>query len=138
MAAYRDTTLRVFAEVFFRDHARPVELLILVILSGWAQFLVSSPDTFRLPRYSAFDDLEPATWAGIIFTVILAQLVALWPSRWAPWIRFVAMAAASGLWAIIASNFWTGDAPILARTFTAIAFAAVVTSVYLGAVARQR
>ncbi|PZO81619.1 MAG: hypothetical protein DI629_03520 [Mesorhizobium amorphae] len=137
MEQKRPKLAKVVSELFFRDHARPVELLSLVILSSWAQFLLTSPDTFRLPRYSGFSALEPSSWATIIFAVIGAQIVALWPRRWAGWVRFFAMAMASGLWAIIAANFWTGDAPILARTFTSFALASVATTAYLGAAARQ-
>lgn len=127
-----ETIWRTIADVFGRDLARPIEWLSLLLLAGWLQFLLTQPDVFQSPRYGAFAGVSPWVWSTVIASILVAQLVALRPSRHAPTIRFVAMALATGIWTVIALSFWSGSYPILARTHSVIAFAVIVTAIYLG------
>ncbi len=122
-----------FGEAFLADPARPVELISLCCLAGWLQFLLAQPAIFAGDRYKSFAWLPPIGWAAIIGGIIVAQLVAIWPSRHATLIRFLAMALAAAIWVAIAASFWSSDvAPTAARTNTVLASAAFVTAIYLG------
>ena len=129
-----ETIARAIADIFGRDHARPIEWLSLLLLAVWLQFLVSQPEIFSLPRYAAFASLPTWGWASIIGGILAAQLAALWPSPHAATLRFIAMTLATGIWTVIALSFWStvSTTPIMARTHTVIAIAVIVTAVYLG------
>lgn len=124
----------LIAEAFFRDHARPVEWISLLALTGWLQFLVTSPDAFAQDRYQAFHALPPEIWALIITAIIAAQLGAMWPNGRTSTIRWLAMTMAAAIWAVIAANFWAmaDTAPISARTSTVLAASVAATAIYLG------
>lgn len=133
MTDFRSVLRRFVVSAMFLDHARPIEWLSLAALGGWMQFLVSQPEQFAQPRYQAFDFMPPFAWAIAIAVVIVAQLAAMRPARYSTSIRFFAMTLATGIWAVIALSFWSGEtAPLSARTNTVIALSSFVTAVYLG------
>ncbi|MBZ9678912.1 hypothetical protein [Mesorhizobium sp. ES1-1] len=140
MTEFRSTLQSVISELFFRDHARPVEWINLLTLSAWLQFLITRAADFAGPRYPAFAALSPTVWALVIAAIVAAQLVAMWPTAKSSFIRFGAMTMAAGMWTVIAISFWVqaDTAPISARTNTVLAIAAAVSSIYLGVGAGRR
>lgn len=125
----------LFTRAFLYDQARPVELLSVLAMSGWAQLLLTSPEILNREGYRGFAALNGASWTVIMAAVAAIQLVVMFKPVGRVWqeMRFGAMAMSSGLWTVIASNFWiSGISSTANLTYSSIAFVTALTGVYLG------
>lgn len=134
-----DTLLARAMRLVFRDPVRPLEILFLVALWSWAQFLAREPQLLSLPQYSSLAVLPASFWAVLMCAIGIVQLFAM--VRDGPGgvtQRFVAMALSSGIWTVVAIGFWTS--PIVAfgaPIYSAFAFLAALAGIWLGGHRRQ-
>lgn len=125
----------LFLNWLFPDIARPMEYVALFGLGGWSWFLIVHPEVIGTGSYKGFAALPASAWAilmGLTAFVELLAIVAPKIPRRAD-LRFIAMALASGFWAVIDFNFFVGGVPSTGTHMYAIfAVQSALTGVWLG------
>jgi hypothetical protein len=118
---------------FFGDTAGLIELLSSLALLAWAEFFWSHPTIIYRDSYAAFQVAPIELWITVFVLVGLGQVIAnLFEHRWRHDLRWVAMACATGLWAIIALTFTLGEVSTTAeRMYSLIAMVTAFATVWL-------
>ena len=131
---FGNATWQVLNSHVFPDPARPVEFIAVAGLGGWTVFLAFHPETLSRAAFSGFAALPVIGWQILMGLTALTQfavIVAPVPGRAV--LRFAAMTLASGLWTVVAFNFWGGlQLSTGAGMYTAIAAISALTGVWLG------
>lgn len=123
---------RWVVSTFFRDPARPVEWLSLVWFVGWGWYLLIAPEVLVRDTYTAFDAFPAFVWSLIMFVLAAVQLRAILSKSDSTRLRFIAMASASGLWAVVSINFFAAGTPTTGVVvYPAFAFFTGLTGMYI-------
>lgn len=119
--------------VFF-DPVRVVEVVSAVTLAGWAGLLITNPEFLVRETFSAFSALPAWAWSILMAGTAVIQFFAMVAKIKArPWLRFVAMALAAGIWTIVAFNFWRGDELSTGTAvYTPVAVVSILAGIWLG------
>tara|TARA_R110000796_G_scaffold45616_14_gene110318 strand:- start:9494 stop:9913 length:420 start_codon:yes stop_codon:yes gene_type:complete len=123
----------------FWDPVRLIELFSGFNLMAWASLFWRQPELLARDTYAAFQGLGALPWAALLLTVALSQLAPVFfRFRHAANLRFVAMAAASGAWLVIASNFIsTGVSTTAGANYLLLSCACMVSGAWLGWMSRN-
>lgn len=139
MIMVRGAVIMHLRQLLFRDQARLVEVFSALNLLAWAHLLWSRPELVGRDSYAAFQGLGSTVWAFLLFSIAAVQLAPIvWQFRHAANLRFVAMAAASGAWFMIAANFIsTGVSTTAGANYLLLSLVCMVSGVWLAWMSRN-
>jgi hypothetical protein len=122
--------------LLFRDAARPVEFVSMLLLLNWAWFFGSFDDGSKAHSFYLFFTNKPTIfWMAVFLIVSILQAVAIsLPARMrrVDELRFSVLGISSGLWCVVAVSFFASGMSTTAEwNYTVLSAMCAITGLYV-------